>query len=317
MDVLLLGGTEFVGKAYLEKLISNGFTVDFITRGFKPITTKGYRHHFKCDRRDENSLAKLLRNRAYDYIFDISAYTEEDIKPILNTIDRSRLKRYFLLSTGGVYAPSSSILSENDEIGFNKNWGTYGVDKRKVELLLIEEFKSKNLPILIFRPTYIYGEGNNLYRESYFFHRIIDQLPIPYPDTKQVKTQFIHIEDLIDITFEAIQKEATNGEAFNLTNPEMYTWKELLVNIKEITKIDVPILPVSEEMMNKLRVNSKDFFPFRDVNYLLSIQKLKNYKLPEPKITLKEGLERSYNWFNNQKIKRQYNLFCALDKVQF
>lgn len=111
------------------------------------------------------------------------------------------------MSTGGVYTPSTSILIENDEIGFNKNWGNYGVDKRKVELLLLTEFKMRNLPILIFRPTYIYGEGNNLYRESYFFQRIVDQLPIPYPDTKQVKTQFIHIEEFINITFEAIKKE--------------------------------------------------------------------------------------------------------------
>ncbi|HWI49386.1 MAG TPA: NAD-dependent epimerase/dehydratase family protein [Rummeliibacillus sp.] len=156
MNVLLFGGSEFVGRAYLEKLIAEGYTVDIITRGIKPITVKGYRNHFKCDRKDEKALAEHLENRSYHYVFDISAYTVEDITPILNVLDRTRLKRYFLMSTGGVYTPTDSVVTEEGNIGYNKNWGMYGVDKRNVELELIKEQTLANFPILVFRPTYIW-----------------------------------------------------------------------------------------------------------------------------------------------------------------
>ncbi|MFJ8260624.1 NAD-dependent epimerase/dehydratase family protein [Rummeliibacillus sp. NPDC094406] len=315
MDVLLFGGSEFVGRAYLEKLIAEGYTVDVITRGIKPITVKGYRNHFKCDRKDEKDLAEHIENRTYDYIFDISAYTVEDIKPILSILNRSRLKRYFLVSTGGVYTPSDSIVSEEGNIGYNKNWGIYGVNKRNVELKLIKEHALANFPILIFRPTYIYGEGNNLYRESYFFQRLIDQLPIPYPDTNMGKAQYIHIDDLVNISIKAIKVEKTNGEAFNITNPEIFTWKQLIQTFKEVTNREGEVISISQSDMERLEVTSKEFFPFRDVTYLLDIQKLQEFGLPTPTISLRAGLERSFKWFTGQNIPRQYHLFNSLDKV--
>ncbi|WP_170061447.1 NAD-dependent epimerase/dehydratase family protein [Rummeliibacillus pycnus] len=315
MDVLLFGGSEFVGRAYLERLVADGHMVDIVTRGIKPITVKGYRNHLKCNRQDENALATQLEGRAYDYVFDISAYTVEDIKPILKVLNRTKLQRYFLMSTGGVYTPSDSVVNEDGEIGFNKNWGTYGVDKRKIELELMEVHRLKNFPILIFRPTYIYGEGNNLYRETYFFQRLIDQLPIPYPDTSKGKAQYIHIEDLVNITMEAIVKEATNGEAFNITNSEIFTWKELIQTFKLVTNKEVPEISITQTEMDQLAINSREFFPFRDVTYLLDIQKLIDFGLSTPTISLKEGLERSYNWFKSKKIPRQYHLLNSLEKV--
>lgn len=315
MEVLLLGGSEFVGKAYLENLISKGFIVDFITRGIKPITTKGFRNHFKCDRRDEKTLKEQIKDYTYDYVFDISAYTVDDIKPILNIINRSNLKRYFLLSTGGVYTPSTFLITENDEIGYNSNWGDYGLNKKKVEELLLDEFKVRNLPILIFRPTYIYGEGNNLYRETYFFQRIKDHLPIPYPDTNKGKTQFIYIKDLVNITIEAVKNDLTNGEEFNITNPEIYTWKELIQILEEVTKTEVIMVPIPQQTLNELNISSKEFFPFRDITYLLSVQKLVDFGLPIPKISLNAGLEESFKWFNSQKIEQYYELFKSLDKL--
>lgn len=315
MDVLLFGGSEFVGKAYLEKLIKQGFTVDLVTRGIKPITSKGFRHHFKCDRRDKKALEKHLKNHTYEYIFDISAYTVEDINPILEVLNRTRLKRYFLMSTGGVYISSTNVLTESAEIGFNKNWGDYGVDKRKAELQLKKEYSQRNLPILIFRPTYIYGEGNNLYRETYFFQRIEDQLPIPYPDTGKGKAQFIHINDLVTITLKAIANEKTNGEVFNITNPEIYTWQELIEVFKDVTKTEVPTIPLLERDLDSLGVDSRDFFPFRDITYLLDIQKLRDFGLPTPEISLNEGINKSFNWFKHQEIERQYHLLNNLNKV--
>lgn len=311
----MFGGSEFVGRAYLEKLIAEGFTVDLVTRGIKPITTKGYRHHFKCNRRDAVALEKHLKHHTYDYIFDISAYTIEDIKPIVKMMDRSRLKRYFFMSTGGVYTPSTAILSEDAQIGFNPNWGNYGTEKRDVERLLLQAHKQENLPILIFRPTYIYGEGNNLYRESYFFQRIEDQLPIPYPDTGNGQTQFIHIDDLVMITLQAMTNEATNGEVFNITNPHIYTWHELMQVLQDVTSTEVSTIQVSQKDLDFLGITSKAFFPFRDITYLLDTQKLQDFGLSIPTISLKEGLERAYRWFGYQEFERKYHQFPQLEKV--
>ncbi|HWI49387.1 MAG TPA: hypothetical protein VNU45_14305 [Rummeliibacillus sp.] len=140
-------------------------------------------------------------------------------------------------------------------------------------------------------------------------------MPIPYPDTDLGKAQYIHIDDLVNISIEAIKDETTNGEAFNITNPEIFTWDKLIETFKEVTNKEVPVVSISQSDMDRLGVTSKQFFPFRDVTYLLDIQKLQEFGLPTPTISLRKGLERSFKWFTGQNIPRQYHLFNSLDKV--
>jgi nucleoside-diphosphate-sugar epimerase len=77
MRLLVLGGSEFVSEAVSKHLISKGYIVDILTRGIKSLSYDGYNKHIKCDRKDSNNMKIQLNEELYDYIFDISAYTED------------------------------------------------------------------------------------------------------------------------------------------------------------------------------------------------------------------------------------------------
>lgn len=77
MKLLVLGGSEFVSEALSKYLISKGYSVDILTRGIKSLSYSGYNKHIKCDRKDINNMKSQLNDEAYDYVFDISAYTED------------------------------------------------------------------------------------------------------------------------------------------------------------------------------------------------------------------------------------------------
>lgn len=312
---LVTGGTEFVGKAILKGLISEGYQVDYLTRGIKKVSIQGYHKHIICDRKNRIELRKVLGKAEYDNIFDISAYSRKDVEILLKSFKLPPIKRYCLLSSGAVYTPSENYLSENSERGENPNWGIYGLDKKEAEDYLLEINKSSHFPVVIFRPTYIYGEGNNLYRESYFFDRILKNQPLPVPCTGNSKTQFIHIQDVVAIILDSVTNDKTVGEAYNLTHPRAFDWVELVEIVQRIVSKQTTILRVSQENMNELNVVPREFFPFRDIPYLMSTDKLKEHNLLLPRMDLEEGLRASFDWYLKQNMKEQFHCMKELERV--
>lgn len=294
-EVLIMGGTTFVSSSIAKYLINKGYIVDILTRGQRLVNYSGFREHIVCDRKSFESMEKALKNKCYEFIFDISAYMREDVEILLKSINKQRLKKYIFCSSGAVYKPSYIAVGESFEKGENPNWGKYGTDKKEAEDYII----NSGIPYVIFRPTYIYGENNNLYREIYFFNRIDNNKVIPMPYGNNVKTQFIHISDLVRI-FESAMHNPNNFKEYNVTNPQIVTWEELIMACGEIVGKE-PIIKKIDTTQIELEVRS--YFPFRDVTYMLNIEELINDNFYVPKISLKEGLEMAYKWYSGESPK--------------
>lgn len=287
--ILIMGGTEFVSSSLGKYLVNKGYQVDILTRGIKSIENYGFRKHIICNRKSFEGMEQALSNREYEYIFDISAYTREDVNIILKLINREKLKKYIFCSSGAVYKPSDELIEEDFEKGENPNWGKYGVDKKEAEECII----NSGIPYVIFRPTYIYGEGNNLYREAYFFDRIKENKIIPIPYGNNTKTQFIHIDDLVRV-FESAMQNSNSCKIYNLTNPEIISWEDYIRACGVVMEKEPAIKRIDK---NIIKHEVRSYFPFRDVTYMLDIKRLINDGLYKPDISLKEGLTLSYKWY--------------------
>lgn len=297
MKVLVMGGTEFVSSSLSKHLISKGYTVDIFTRGIKEIKYEGIRKHLKGDRKLIEDLERNLSDEMYDYVFDISAYVKDDVKTLVKVLNRDNLKRYVFCSSGAVYIPSEEMITEDFTRGENYNWGSYGYDKKEAEDYLFEMWEKEKFPATIFRPTYIYGEENNLYREAYLFDRISDGLDVPIPSGNK-KTQFIHISDLVKVFESAIKIEKSIGQAYNVTHPDIITWRTLVKTTMEIVKKSVDIIEVDEKKEN---INTREYFPFRNVTYLLDTKKSEEHGLYMPNLTLGNGMALAFNYYCKTK----------------
>ena len=307
MKLLVLGGSEFVSQALAKYLISKGYSVDILTRGIKKLRYGGYKKHIKCDRKDVKSMKSLLNKEVYNYIFDISAYTEEDVKITLASINKEKLQKYIFCSSGAVYKPSDKLVDEKSTKGENIFWGQYGLDKKAAEDYII----NSGVDYCILRPTYIYGDGNNLYRETYFFDRIINDKFIQVPYGNEVKTQFLHIDDLVRI-FESVIYSETNKEIYNVTNDEIVTWKDYINICGEVIKKK----PIIKEVKSLTSVQEvRTYFPFRNTTYTLSIDNLRSSRLYIPKISLKEGLTKTYKWYKKNQIKLEDKKMVNIDNL--
>jgi nucleoside-diphosphate-sugar epimerase len=276
-------------------LISKGYTVDIFTRGIKSVKYYGVRNHLKGDRKSVEDLRANISGESYDYVFDISAYTEEDVRKLTTVVDKANLKRYVFCSSGSVYIPSDEIVTEEFTRGENPNWGNYGSDKKKAEDYLFRLWEDEKYPITIFRPTYIYGERNNLYREIYLFDRLTRGLDVPIPDGNE-KTQFIYIDDLVKVFESAVHTGKAVGQAYNVTHSEIVTWQDLVETAMKVVDRKVNVRKVDSE---KAKINTREYFPFRNVTYLLDTKKAEKDGLYMPQLDLLQGLQLAYKWYCN------------------
>ena len=144
MKILVMGGTRFVGKSLIGKLLSQNHDIDIFTRGNKANPEKT--NLIKGDRNKLENIVKL-RNEKYDVVYDISGRELEQTKLLLGNLDNS-FQRYIYVSSAGVYKDNCELpISEVDPIDPNSRHK----GKFETENWLINQ----KIPFTSFRPTYI------------------------------------------------------------------------------------------------------------------------------------------------------------------
>jgi nucleoside-diphosphate-sugar epimerase len=152
-----------------------------------------------------------------------------------------------------------------------------------------------------------------LYREAYFFDRIREGLAVPIPAGEQ-EVQFIYIGDLVESFVSGATSTEALGKAYNLTNDRPIIWKKLPATAMEVVDKEVELIEVDKATRKKFNLVPKDFFPFRNITFLLSINRLEEDNLSIPETDLKEELTRAYQWYlkeNNSDFNH------SIDKVGF
>ena len=105
--------------------------------------------------------------------------------------------------------------------------------------------------------------------------------------------------------------EKAIGKAYNLTHPEKVSWEYLIETVMGVVGKEIELKKIDYD---NLGVEVRRFFPFRDVTYLLSIERLEEDELYIPKINLREGLEKAYNWYCEGNIKVED---LKMNKIEF
>lgn len=113
MDVLVLGGTSFVGRAIVEDLLARGHTPSLFTRGVTNPDLYPDLTRLRGDR-GTGDYASLQGGR-WDAVLDVSGYVPRHVGQALDAIEDAR--RYLLVSTVSVYDIAHAPAEGLDEDG--------------------------------------------------------------------------------------------------------------------------------------------------------------------------------------------------------
>ena len=304
MKVLFFGGTRFVGKALVSKLLSKGHEIFVFTRGTLPVPKDVT--HLKGDRSNDEDLKKIS-DHSFDLIVDSSGRKLDDTQRLLQFSGLPNF-RFIYISSAGVYG-NSQFLPVGEENPIDNE--SRHIGKAKTESWL----KAESIPFTSFRPTYIYGPGNYNPIEKWFFDRITNNRPIPIPLNGQVITQLGHVSDLAEAISKSIQTEKAINQIYNCSGSKAVTFKGLIETAILATGHRISDFDLRSFDPSKLDPKARKFFPLRLTNFFTDITKIKQDLSWQPKFDLLNGLIDSYE--NDYIINNHQKIDFSSDEILF
>lgn len=278
--MLITGGTVFVSR-FLAEFFAEKYDVYVLNRNTRPQS-----RNVTLIQADRHFLGECLKGYHFDVVLD-TAYTAEDIHGILDAL--GSFDDYILISSSAVY-PETEMqpFTEETTVGENRFWGIYGTNKIAAEKAL----QSRVPNAYVLRPPYLYGPGNNVYREAFVFECAEKNRTFYLPGDGGMKLQFFHIEDLCRAVESILEKHPEN-HVFNVGNPDAVTvkkWVELCYQAVGVTPEFISVSPDVEQRL---------YFPFYRYEYMLDVGKQRSL-IPETK-DLETGLAEAYSWYREHK----------------
>jgi len=168
-------------------------------------------------------------------------------------------------------------------------------EKAEAEILV----KDSGIPYIIFRPSLIFGQGDQF---TLRLSSIIKKSPvIPIIGTGEAKFQPIFIEDWVSCAIKSIKDSGMYGRVFEFGGPQYLTYTEIIDILTEALGVQrykayiplhimSPLIKIMEKIISKPPVTTEQLILIQQDNIcdLKSVEKNFGFK----PITLKEGVKR-------------------------
>lgn len=252
MNILVVGGTGFLGGAVARDALAQGHRVAIFTRGQKerdavPEGTEvlvGDRH------RDLSA----LKGRSFDLVVDTCAFAPDAVASLLDALPE--IGRYALVTSASVYAgfavpgisetsPASRATPEQMEMARSlppekrsnaANYGTaYGPLKRECELVSLDRLGER---AFILRAGLLVGARDYTDRLTYWVRRIDQGGTIPAPGDPQRLVQLVDVRDAANFIINGGERGLSG--IFNLTG-RPFPMGELMDSIRRVAGSDARI----------------------------------------------------------------------------
>lgn len=215
MDILILGGTGFIGPHLVQYAIDRGHTVTLFNRG------RTNTHLFPGVEKligDRNDNLSALEGRRWDAVIDNSGYSPSQVQLSVELL-KGACDQYLFTSTRSVYHEfRSAVMDENAPVGPRdipeSEWDGYGPNKVLAERVVMDAFGQRTL---ITRPPVIVGPGDRTDRFTYWVDRIDDGGDILVQGDPTDAIQFVDVRDLSEFYVHLLES-GTHG-VFNTEGP--------------------------------------------------------------------------------------------------
>ena len=196
MNVLVLGGTQFLGRALVDALLEEGHQPTLFNRGQ---TNADLFADVEKLRGDRSADLSALEGRTWDAVLDVAAYLPDDVRRSVEAL-HERVGRYAFVSSISVYADLSFPPGETAAVhelepgdGNEESDETYGARKAAGEQIVEQAFGDR---AFVIRPGLIVGPHDPTGRFTYWPHRVARGGEVLAPGSPDDPVQFIDVRDL-------------------------------------------------------------------------------------------------------------------------
>lgn len=316
LNILLLGGTSFLGPHQIAYALSRGHSVSTFTRGKSKPTV----HHDKFENVQqligdrENDLSAIEKGD-WDLVIDNSGRKTEWTRKTAQLL-KDRASLYMYTSSTGVYYPylkesvdeGDAVLLKEPNIKMDDEskleYG-YGVMKATSEEETIKAF-GKDRSIIV-RPTYMMGPGDKTDRFIYWPVRLSKGGEMLIPGKAEDPVQYIDVRDVAQFMIHLAENNLTG--TFNTAGPE---------KAQGIHRFAEVIRPTFENDISYMYIEDYDFLRKNELPYLIpwimptgnnyGTARINNNKALKNGLKcrdLKQSIRDTLTWWNSEALAQE------------
>ncbi|WP_327296984.1 MULTISPECIES: NAD-dependent epimerase/dehydratase family protein [unclassified Streptomyces] len=249
MKLLVIGGSVFLGRAFVREALRRGWEVTTFNRGKTHADLEGVQV-VRGDREHEEDLARLVEAGPWDAIVDVCGYVPRVVGASVAALAESAPTYLFISSInarpGWPAEPvdeSSSRHDGNPDAGPDD--GDYGKLKAGCEMVVEQRFPGRTL---ILEPGLIIGPHDRARRLTWWLRRAAQGGRMVAPGAPDREMQLIDVRDIAIFGLDRIEAEDSgmymvSGTAANAT------WGEFLGACSAATGDKAELVWVDEEIL--------------------------------------------------------------------
>jgi 2'-hydroxyisoflavone reductase len=253
MRILVIGGTLFIGKRLVKRLLDAGHEVTLLhRRAAHPFG--GRVRSVVADRNDTISVRDALAGYHYDAVYDIAydmerGTTGQQVEATARAVPGD-LSRYIFISSVAAYGDGLDHV-EDDALVLDTDSNEYSRNKAGSERALFRMHRESGFPSVTIRPPFVYGPENPFYREAFFWDRIRRNRPIVVPGYGERLMQLVYVDDLVTACFNALENPSAVGLAFNVAHEQAVSQMGLVTELADTAGKKISIVPVPRDLIER------------------------------------------------------------------
>ncbi|MBD1807009.1 SDR family oxidoreductase [Microcoleus sp. FACHB-SPT15] len=264
MKLLILGGTEFLGRYLVEAALVGGHEVTLFNRGQ---TNPDLFPNLEKLRGNRDGELEALKGRQWDAVIDTCGYVPRVVRATIELLVNS-VDHYTFISSLSVYANTNvpgqdesapvEVLTNANHLEDEENPETYGARKALCEQIVEETMPGRVLSI---RAGMLVGPHDYSDRFPYWVRRVAQGGEVLAPGRPNRPVQLIDVRDLAAWTLRAIEARQTG--VYNATWPDyLLTMGQLLEVCRTATGSDAYFTWVDEQFLKEKEVKPWSEIPF-------------------------------------------------------
>lgn len=321
--VLILGGTLFIGRNMVERLLEiDEYEITLFNRQKSQSNLFQELNQIKGDRETDD--VQQIAEKDWDYVIDLSCYYPDSLSQVIKQLN-GNLKKYILISTCSAYDPDyqlilrdeqAAILACNGQQRTDRTKNTYGHRKAECERIL----KDSGLNYIILRPSLVYGTYDPTDRLYYWLYQTKKKEQLIIPDKGERLFSVTYVHDLVNTICAAMSTTITN-KVYNVITITQISIAQILQAAKEFLGTDFSLINASPDFLKDNNIAQWSDMPlWLDSDcYTYSNQSLKSdlkVALSSMKISLEDTIRyyATLNWpepqFGMPETRRQELIEC-------
>lgn len=298
MNVLLFGGTRFMGRYAAQAVLEAGWQLTVVNRGSRP-AVDGV-ESIVCDRAVPGAI-EVLRGRRFDVVIDFSAYPSAWVAEA-GALLAGQVGRYLFISSCAVYTESQIFpVTEEFPLGPPHPHQAYAAEKIRSEQLLQEFSRQRAFQTVACRLPFVLGPDNYEDRESFVFSRLHAGAPILLTNGGNALYSFIYAGDVARALLALVRADdRVDGQAFNITLPQATTARGFVEACASVVGRAAHLVPVP---LGELGFDPAEFdlrnltFPFPHFHFYAASDKLRQTTGFTPQHGLSDMLRIYHDWW--------------------